>query len=145
MSALLWAARGQKAIGPYLLTIGVLILAVVVLGIVVVLLRRRLLAKDAAADHGGLLDGLRGMRDRGEISVEEYDAARRRMVAKLSGQPVAPGPSAPVRGRAQAPSSSGASPGVSAVRGGDARVARPGFDLTGAPLPKPGKEPPPVR
>jgi len=110
-----------KSITPTLLLLSGLIVTVVVMGLVVVFIRSRLLAKDGVQDPGGLLEGLRALRDRGEISVEEYDAARLGMAAKLAGK-TRPAPS-PV-----------AKPGPGAIPG--VKVAKPGFDLTGAPLPR---------
>lgn len=73
-----------------LVWIGVLIVAVVVLFGALMLVKRKLFGrvKDEAADRG-LLDDLRAMRDRGEISKEEYDATRKAMAARLTGKPVA--------------------------------------------------------
>jgi len=89
-------------------------------------LEGRLLSRDAAsADAEGLLQGLRRMRNEGTISQDEYDAARKKLAA-----------------RAAAPMSS-ARPAVTAPRPapGEQR-ARPGFDLTGAPLPHPDERAP---
>ena len=63
------------------------------------------------------LEEMRRLRDSGQMSREEFDAARAAIIGRVSGRAPA---SAPTR----APS-------------GDAgvRVARPGFDLTGRPLP----------
>jgi hypothetical protein len=96
---------------------GVLIVVVAVGGGLLIAYRRRVFAKDTP-DKSGFLESLRAMRNRGEISSEEYDATRKRMAARVAGvatPPVGPRP-APV-----------AEPGL--------RVAKPGFDLTGAPLP----------
>ena len=63
----------------------VLIGVIIVGGMLVFVLRRRILAADAAGDHGaGLMDSLRKMRDSGQMSQEEYDATRKAMVARLS-------------------------------------------------------------
>ncbi|GJQ30404.1 MAG: hypothetical protein HBSAPP03_22880 [Phycisphaerae bacterium] len=71
-----------------LLWIGILIVAVVLLFVVLMLAKRKLLGPDkpSAADRG-LLDDLRRMRDAGEITPEEYDAARKSMAAKIAGKP----------------------------------------------------------
>src|SRR5262245_61997531 len=95
--------------------IGGLILVVVVAGLILLKLRGPMLSKDAGgANQEGLFQGLRRMRDTGEISVEEYDSARKRMAARAAGKPLPP-----------------ATPPRDA-----ARLAKPGFDLTGAPLPE---------
>lgn len=70
-----------------LIPIGGLIVLALIGGVAVLLARRRMLAKDAAvADQGGLLDDLRKMRDTGQISPEEFDAARKSIAAKLKGE-----------------------------------------------------------
>lgn len=67
--------------------VGVLIAIMIVGGVGILMLRRRLLSKESeSAASTGLLDTLRAMRDRGEISPEEFDKARQAMVAKLAGR-----------------------------------------------------------
>lgn len=95
---------------------GVLIVVVVVGGGLLIAYRRRLFAKDTP-DQSGFLESLRAMRNRGEISSEEYDAMRKRMAARIAGV------GTPPAGPRPAP----AEPGL--------LIAKPGFDLTGAPLP----------
>ncbi len=104
----------------YLLWLGLALVALIIAGLVVAWLRRRVLGSQAQTADAGLFDELRAMRDRGEMSLEEFDIAKAAMVAKLSGKPTAPRPKPP-------PSD---------------RVAKPGLDLTGAPLPP--REPPGV-
>jgi hypothetical protein len=41
------------------------------------------------------MDGLRGMLDRGEITPEEYDRARRKLVQRVRDATPAPGPERP--------------------------------------------------
>lgn len=129
-----------KDITPTLLLLGGLIITVVVMGLIVVWIRGRMLAKDGPQNQEGLLSGLRSMRDRGEITPEEYDAARLSMAAKMAGvsRPQAGAGKTPAKGPPGGPPAGKplASPG--------ARVAKPGFDLTGAPLPRSGppKSPP---
>jgi hypothetical protein len=102
--------------------VGVAIAIIAVGGAVLLMYRRRVLAEDAGRDEqAGLMDNLRAMRDRGEMSSDEYDAAKRAMVARFSGPSAAASPP-PVRKPA----------GIGGVR-----VAPPGVDLTGAPLPRP--------
>lgn len=114
-----------KSVVPLWIMLGVLIVIVVAMGIAMLMIRRRLLEKEGAAGQEGLMAGLREMRNRGEISPEEYDAARRTMAARAAG--VAPAAAGVKRKAALNP----ASPS------GGVRMAKPGFDLTGAPLPKP--------
>ena len=101
-------AAGPIPATKLLVLLGGLIVAVVVLGLVILKVRGATLGKSASgADQEGLLAGLRRMRDAGEISPDEYDAARKGMAAKAAGM------------KQQRPG----------------LVAKPGFDLTGAPLP----------
>lgn len=115
------------------IVVGALITAVVILGVVLLALRARLFAKDAAAEGSGtLLEHLRGMRDRGEISREEYDAAKHKMVKRLKADAgVSKGSRADHKAPTRAkPERAPARPQSSAI------VAPPGFDLTGEALPK---------
>jgi hypothetical protein len=89
--------------------------------------RSKVLGKDGGADQAGMLDKLRAMRDRGEMTPEEFDAAKSAMIAKLA--PGRGGLAEPVR--AAPPKKSSATHGL---------VAKPGFDLTGRPLPRPPDE-----
>jgi hypothetical protein len=93
-----------------------------VAGLVLLALRRRVLggAGEGLERQGRLLDELRGMRDRGEISAAEFDAAKGAMAARLTGKEV-PRPPMP--------------PGATRAADGSL-VAKPGVDLTGAPLPR---------
>lgn len=106
-----------KALAPALLWLGGLIVVVVVAGLVVLKVRSMILARESgAANQEGLLIGLRRMRERGEISQEEYDTARKSMAARAAAG------SRPV------------GPTIRETKAGTVR-SRPGFDLTGAPLP----------
>lgn len=95
--------------------------AVIALGAMLLMYRSRMLAAENTADaQRGLLDDLRAMRDRGELTLEEYDAARRSLAARLRGE----------RGESPPPTARPARPAPGAI------VAPPGYDLTGRPLPK---------
>ncbi len=110
------------AIGPTLVTLGVLIALLIVLGAGLVWFRRRVLTPRGRTDGAALIEDLRRMRDTGQITPEEFDAAKAAAVARLTGRrPPRAGPA------------------------GDAslRVAPPGRDLTGAPLPPPAPTPRP--
>jgi uncharacterized membrane protein len=127
---------GPKAFPTTLIIgLGAIIVIVLLAGLAVMAMRRRLLVKDSsAATQGRLMDDLRAMRDKGEITPQEYDAARATMAARLAGKPrPAPPPAAP----RPTPHAS-----EQTLR------AKPGFDLTGARLPSPaalppGQKPPP--
>ena len=86
--------------------------------VVIVYLRRKLFADDESAQPTGMMSELRAMRDRGEISEDEYERTRAVMVAKATGKD-------PETVR------------LDAIRKSGGKVAQPGFDLTGQPLPKP--------
>lgn len=120
---------GRGSLTEFFLWLGLAIVAIVAAGLAIAWYRSRVLRGDGASVQAGLMDDLRAMRDRGELSVEEFDAAKRAIVARFSGgAPVAPAAGAPpgkVLKRAVSPPEAGGA------------VAKPGFDLTGAPLPRP--------
>jgi hypothetical protein len=65
---------------------GVVLMGVVIAGTLVILAIRRVLKRQdapAAADAGFSLSELRAMRDRGEITSEEYEQTRARVIAKV--------------------------------------------------------------
>lgn len=107
-----------------LLWIGVVIAVLIGASFGVMWYRARVLGKDQPDTQGGMLDELRAMRDRGELSPEEFDAAKHAMVSRLTGK------SPPAKPAAGAPTSKSTD-----------RVAPPGFDLTGQPLPTPPQSP----
>lgn len=112
-------SRGNATSIDVVLWAGVLIVAVIIGGMVIMYLRRRLLAKDATDAGGGLmLSDLRAMHKRGELSEEEFQAAKDAITARISGKPLPPRPPSP-------------------VRSDGALTAPPGFDLLGRPLPRP--------
>lgn len=118
-------------------TVGILVAVVVGAGVAIMAIRRRLLSKSGALEAAGsLLDSLRAMRDRGEMTDEEYEAARvaarDRMAERLTGRPPGPG-----LGGIAPPAVGGKPLRVSASESGSGLIAPPGFDLTGRPLPKP--------
>lgn len=82
---------------PVVLWLGILIVITVVAGLVVLAVRKRILSKSTdGSDEGSLMDSLRGMRDRGEMTSEEFEATRRAMIERLRGDRAAPGqPSKP--------------------------------------------------
>lgn len=122
LAALAQAGAPKPAsVGTFLTVLGLMIAALVAAGLILLAYRRRVLANDDPTTDASLMQSLRDMRDRGEISREEFDAMRARMAAKLRDRTPPPRPE---------PSPS-------------ERRARPGFDLTGAPLPRrPDGDPP---
>lgn len=124
-----------------LIWVGVLIVAVLVLGIVIVAIRRRVLTRDNAASDG-FIEQLRRMHKSGELSTEEYEAARKSLTAKLAaGMDVNRSPASSAR-PLPGPRNPAAAPVRRAADRTEELRARPGFDLTGAPLPKPPPPPP---
>jgi hypothetical protein len=122
------AQQQQPQLRQILIPIGAIIVVAVVGGLILMAVRRRMIGGRGDADfQRGFFDDLRDMLKRGEITQGEYDAAKANMAAKLAGKPPPPKPPAP--------------PG--AVRKPDGSwVAKPGVDLTGAPLPPGGGSPP---
>ena len=81
--------------GQILISVFVLIVLIVVGGLVVIALRRKLLAKDSKLGHeSGLMDEMRAMHARGELSDAEYDLIRKRLAnraaARLAEDPPTP-------------------------------------------------------
>lgn len=136
----------QSAIGgsvisvQVLIWVGALIVAVLILGIIILLIRRKLFTKDTDTAAGMLAD-LRRMHKAGELTTAEYDAARKALTARFAANvPDRPAPDRPSRDRphAEHPQRPAAAPSDP----GELR-AKPGFDLTGAPLPMPPRSPGP--
>jgi hypothetical protein len=148
----------------------VLIALVMALGAGVMIARRRLLGRPATEDHqAGLMESLRAMRDRGEMTPAEFEAARRAMIERIrgtradeaggtrgagsraasagdGGRPALPAGATPRTGVASpapvrvAPAGDPARETPAAPKAAPARAeAKPGFDLTGRPLPEPAR------
>lgn len=101
-----------------LVTVGVLLVLAVVGGIVIFALRRRALGRHESAEPeaGGMLDELRRMRDAGALSDEQFEEARLKMAARATGMPIDE-----LRRKS--------------VERAGGRIADPGLDLMGRPLP----------
>jgi len=115
------------------LWVGVLIGVTAVGGWIIMQVRKRMLDSRENAQHeAGLIENLRAMRDRGEISEEEFNATKRQWSERMKERLAAGTSSGGAKASATAP------PARSPIRvpaaPGELR-ARPGFDLTGAPLP----------
>lgn len=116
---LLALAQSRPPVSQILAIIGVLIVLAVVGGLVIQWARTRLLRGDDTAErHAGVLEELRQMRRRGELSDEEYERARERTIARLRGED-------PSEGRRI----------MGEVLEDGSLRARAGYDLTGEPLP----------
>ncbi len=121
------AQQGGRSQSAFWLWLFILIAATMLAGVIILIVRRRLL-EDPASGGGGatMTEELRGMRDRGEISEAEYDQMRKSIAARAAGREPPEGSPRPD------------------WAGESGRIARPGFDLTGEPLPgsdKPGGGP----
>ncbi len=115
--------------------IGGMIVVVVLAGVGLFLYRRSLFSSgpdNAREQTSSIFESLRIMRDCGELSEDEYQLARRRLVDRASGGSIAPKGDVAHRCRENT------FPEVDT--GGNPRELRapPGFDLTGEPLPEPG-------
>jgi len=76
-----------------LLWAGVLIVVAMIGGIVIVVFRRRMLSNDSGTSDATLMEQLRGMVERGEMTPEEFDRARRKIIERASAdRPKPPGP-----------------------------------------------------
>ncbi len=68
------------------ITIGLLIAAVAVLGTVMLVVRKRMFARDHEMSGArSLLDELRAMRKSGEMSEAEFEAAKRALTTRVAG------------------------------------------------------------
>jgi len=115
------AARGsaQLAFNKMLPWLGALLVVALVSGVLILYLRHRMLGPDDQGQGSrGFLEELKAMRDRGDLTPDEYEQARITMIARATGKD-------PQRLRDDA------------IRKAGGRVAEPGYDLTGRPLPTP--------
>lgn len=79
------AAPGPSGQVKVLVWSGVLIAVVVVASLIAAAVRHRFLGRSGDQGHGhGFLESLRGMRDRGEITEEEFQRTRMRLVEAAS-------------------------------------------------------------
>ena len=86
MFTLAQQAQSKGDILPVVLWLGILIVITVVGGLIVLAIRKRILSKSSdAADEASLMDSLRAMRDRGEMTPEEFEATRRAMIERVRG------------------------------------------------------------
>ena len=77
--------RAQAATNEVLFWVALLLGAVLVASIAILALRKSLFAPpQRGEDPGSLMDQVRAMRERGEISEAEYDQVRRKLVAKAA-------------------------------------------------------------
>ena len=92
------AADRGSAIGQAWVWIGVLIAVTIIAGLALIQYRRRVLAAEAEDAGGqGILEMLRRARDRGEMTEQEFQTARKRLVGEMAARMKAP----EVEGRAR--------------------------------------------
>ncbi|MEM7623035.1 MAG: SHOCT domain-containing protein [Planctomycetota bacterium] len=135
-------AQTGSSQGEVLLWVGVLLAATIAGSIVVLFIRSRFLSRDTGDQPDGtLFEQLRQMRDRGDMTPDEFERARARIIQRTTGKPAesasnpqrpSPGPDAHDSGD-ETPNDPPPTP--LAPPSNAPRTARPGFDLTGAPLP----------
>lgn len=77
---------GRSSSTDVLLWVGILIVVTLVGAIAILAIRRRTLAGPRTPDAGSLMEELRAMRDRGQMTPQEYDAAITAMKARLRAQ-----------------------------------------------------------
>jgi hypothetical protein len=83
--AILHAAPAGVASNDVLFWAGVLIVLVLAGAVAVMMVRRRLLQGESSVDASeGLLDSMRRLRDSGEMSAAEFEAARKSMAERIS-------------------------------------------------------------
>ena len=133
---------------PVLICVGVLIACAMIGGTLVVILRRKMLDRQTASDaNRSLMEHLRDAHARGEMSDAEYEQARKSIASRVSqvldtkragGLFELPSPKRrPARPiTASLAADEPAKPARASPPSPEIR-APPGYDLTGAPLPKP--------
>ena len=138
--------EGSRDVGTVLVTTGLLIGAVILGGLILMWLRRRMTTETRGGSDATVMESLREMRDSGAISAEEYEAARQGVIERMRGEiqtgSTGAANSSGVAGVTKSPTRSAT--GLGRRLPGDSAVARPGFDLTGAPLPPTSDGEPPT-
>ena len=125
MQAVLGQSSG--AVGGVLVWMGLLVGLTIAGGVVMIAVRKRALSRDQQSiDTGGLMDSLKAARDAGDLSEEDFRAARLRLLGL--DQADATGTSRPLP-----PAAAARAPSTADFRSD--RQAKPGYDLTGDPLP----------
>lgn len=122
----------QSSASEVLILVLFMIGAVVLGGFLLMHLRRRLLGQETTEMASeGLFDSLRRMREAGEISTSEYDAARKRIIERINESK----PSAAKPTSAQSEILHVARRAELERQHAKQQLAPPGYDLTGDPLP----------
>lgn len=77
---------GASGLGPALLWLGALIVVVVVAGLVILAIRRRTLGGNDGASPASLMEEMRRLRDSGQMTPEEFEATKRKLVERARAQ-----------------------------------------------------------
>ena len=78
------SANTKASQGEIILWVAILILTAFLGGVLILWFRKKMLAKENPVDTGSLLDHLRAMLQRGEITQAEFDATKKALVKRLS-------------------------------------------------------------
>ncbi len=121
--------------GEILFWVGMLMLAMLVLGTLVMMIRKKLLSGASGETHdiGSLMEHLRTQHRQGLLSDGEYQA----VISDLRDKMIASSPQSSGSKTLAAPPIAAPDTNSSVLR------HKPGFDLTGDPLPTPPTPPPP--
>ncbi len=68
-----------------LIAVGLMIGALIVLSVVLLAMRRRMIASSEDASSMGLFEEIRQLHAKGELTDEEFEEARRRMIERMKG------------------------------------------------------------
>lgn len=138
-ATILFLAGAAGNVPAVLIRIAALVAIVLVGATIILWVRRRLFAPQKPVGPGMSMEQLRRLRDRGELSPEEYDSLRLAVVQQASGN-AAPGgggvrPGAAPGGGRESVAGAGEAGSEGGVRDGWDVRSEPGYDLTGRPLP----------
>ncbi|TVS03631.1 MAG: hypothetical protein EA423_08285 [Phycisphaerales bacterium] len=138
----LLAQAGSTAAGEIVLWVGLLIVALIVgAGLIMMLRNRALRSADDASTDKGVFDSLRKMHERGELSDEEFNAARDSIIRRLRTKPRSENIESPQNGGVKSvmpADQQGEVPSPKADESERVFRAKPGHDLFGRPLPGSG-------
>lgn len=104
----MWTVLAQSATtkatqGEIVLWVAILIVTALLGGLLIMWVRRKTLTSNNPAENASLMDQLRGMLARGEITQAEFDATRKSMVRKLAEKNAATSASSPPRPEHRSP------------------------------------------
>lgn len=140
--ALFPAQAGSTAAGEVVMWVGALIVVLIVgAGLIMMLRNRALRSADDASTDKGVFDSLRRMHERGEISDEEFNAARDSIIKRLRTKTSSENVDPPQSGDAKTlkpTKSGGEDPTPESDEPERVFRAKPGHDLFGRPLPGSG-------